>query len=213
MKAFLMMVGGLFVATVLFVLVGALAFAGTYGGLNSGNQTVHAAFANIESETQRRLDLIPNIVQVVKGYAKHEHDTFVEVTEARSKVSQINLSPGMVKDPQALQAMANAQGELGSALSRLMVVAEKYPDLKANEQFRDLQSQLEGTENRINVARKRYNEAVQSYNTAVHGLLGQFVAGMFGFTDAEYYQADEKAKIAPKVQFVDDDSRKVAHDE
>lgn len=192
----LVLVGLVFLVT--FIAVSS--WIGTYNALNSGNQGAAKAWGDIESTLQRRADLIPNLVTVVQRYAKHEKETLTAVTEARAKVGQININAAQA-DPAAMKKLVEAQGELSSVLSRLMVVVEKYPDLKADQNFRDLQAQLEGTENRINVARQRYNGAVETYNTRVHGFFGQFVAGFHGFSERPYFEADAGARKAPVVKF------------
>ena len=138
-----------------------------YNTLQANEEAVFAAWGDVEATYQRRADLIPNLVEVVKGYAKHEADTLQAVTEARAKVGSFQASKELINDPQAFNKFQQAQGELSGALSRLMVVVERYPDLKANQNFLDLQNQLEGTENRINVARVRYNKAAQDFNTSI----------------------------------------------
>jgi LemA protein len=154
----------------------------------------------VENVYQRRADLIPNLVATVKGYAEHEQETFIAVTEARSKVGSINME-GITNNPQALQNFQQAQGQLSSALSRLMVVVEKYPELKANQNFLDLQTQLEGTENRIAVERNRYNKAAQTYNTTIRRFPGSIYAGLFGFEKKAYFKAEAGAEKAPQVEF------------
>ncbi|MGB9081895.1 MAG: LemA family protein, partial [Desulfuromonadaceae bacterium] len=138
-----------------------------YNTMQASEEAVFAAWGDVEASYQRRADLIPNLVEVVKGYAKHEAETLTAVTEARAKVGSIQLSKEMLKSPEAMAKFQEAQGQLSGSLSRLMVVVERYPDLKANQNFMDLQNQLEGTENRINVARVRYNKAVQDFNSSI----------------------------------------------
>ncbi len=165
-------------------------------------ETVQKKWSDVESVYQRRFDLIPNLVETVKGYAKHEKDTFIAVTEARAKVGgQINISKDAINNPQAFQQFQQAQSSLSSALQRLMVVVEKYPDLKANENFLNLQSQLEGTENRINVERMRFNEAARDFNTYTKVFPNSFIASFRNFKAKEYFLSDKGAKTAPKVQF------------
>jgi LemA protein len=172
--------------------------------VSAGNQMVtlsegvSAQWSQVENVYQRRADLIPNLVNTVKGYAKHEADVLEKVTEARSHVGQIQVK---ADNPQSLQNFDKAQGQLSSALSRLMVVVEKYPDLKANTNFMELQSQLEGTENRIAVERKRFNEAALSYNVYIRQFPASMVASFRGFQPKPYFQAAEGAKTAPKVEF------------
>jgi LemA protein len=160
------------------------------------DEDVKTKWSQVENVYQRRSDLIPNLVNTVKGYAKHEASVLEEVTKARASVGQVH-----VDKPEDLPKYEQAQGQLSNALSRLLVVAEKYPDLKADQNFRDLQSQLEGTENRIAVERKRFNESTQAYNTYLRVFPQSFVAGMRGFTPKAYFQADAGAKTAPKVEF------------
>lgn len=175
---------------------------GVYNDLTGMVQEVDSSWAQVENVYQRRFDLIPNLVETVKGYATHERETFTAVTEARAKVGQINLNAGQLTQ-ENLSRFQTAQGELSSALSRLMVVVEKYPELKANEGFLQLQSQLEGTENRISVERKRYNESVQNYNTRRKQFPANFLAGYFPaqFPEKPYFKAEEGAQKAPKVDF------------
>jgi LemA protein len=173
-----------------------------YNSMQAAEEAVFAAWADVEASYQRRADLIPNLVEVVKGYAKHEADTLTAVTEARAKVGSIQASKQLVNDPQALAKFQQSQGELSGALSRLMVVVERYPDLKANQNFRDLQSQLEGTENRINVARVRYNKSVQEFNTSIRTFPNSVTNSLLlHLSRKEPFKADEGAKTAPKVKF------------
>lgn len=165
-------------------------------------ENVKEKWSQVENVYQRRFDLIPNLVATVKGYAEHEKDTFIAVTEARSKVGgQINVSDDIINNPQALQQFQQAQSSLGSALQRLMVVVEKYPDLKANENFLNLQNQLEGTENRIAVERRRFNEAAREFNTYIKVIPNSFIASFRNFKEKAYFLSDEGAKTAPKVEF------------
>jgi LemA protein len=173
-----------------------------YNTMQANEEAVTAAWGDVEASYQRRADLIPNLVEVVKGYAKHEADTLTAVTEARAKVGSIQASKDLVNDPQALAKFQQAQGELSGALSRLMVVVEKYPDLKANQNFLDLQNQLEGTENRINVARVRYNQSVQVFNTSIRTFPNSLTNSlMLHLKRKEPFKAEEGAKVAPKVKF------------
>lgn len=172
----------------------------TYNGLIAKDEAVATAWGNIQSQYQRRADLIPNLVSTVKGYAKHESETLENVMAARAKATQItvnadNLTPEKLKQYQA------AQGELSQALGRLMAVSENYPNLKANENFSELQAQLEGTENRINESRQIYNSAVQTYNVSVRRFSANIVAGMFGFDKKNQFEAEAGAEKAPKVEF------------
>lgn len=172
----------------------------SYNGLVEQEESVKQVWGNVESSYQRRADLIPNLVNTVKGYAKHEETTLKEVIEARSKATAVTINADDLNEETMKQYQA-AQAQVGSALSRLMVVAEQYPDLKANEQFLQLQSQLEGTENRINEARNKYNAAVKPYNVAVRKFPGSIIAGICGFQTKTEFQADADAKNAPKVEF------------
>ena len=173
-----------------------------YNTMQVNEEAVFAAWGDVEAAYQRRMDLIPNLVETVKAYAKHERETLSAVTEARAKVGSIQMSKEMLNNPQNFAKFQQAQGELSSALSRLMVVMERYPDLKANQNFSDLQNQLEGTENRINVARVRYNQAVQEFNTSIrifpNSITNSFLLHL---ERKEPFKADEAAKTAPKVQF------------
>ena len=173
-----------------------------YNEMQTNDEAVKAAWGNVEATLQRRLDLIPNLVETVKGYASHEKDTLTAVTEARAKATQIKLTPETLADPKAMAAFQQAQGQMQSALSRLLAVAENYPQLKADQNFRDLQHQLEGTENRINVARQRYNEAVQIYNSSIRTFPNSMTNSMLlHLAPKEYYKADDAAQQAPKVKF------------
>jgi len=185
----------------LLILIVGLGFAGTYNTLNRKNQAVNAQWAQVQNVYQRRADLIPNLVATVAGAANFEKSTLQAVVEARSKASSIQATPELVNDPQAFQKFEAAQGQLTSALSRLLVVVERYPDLKANQNFRDLQAQLEGTENRITVERQRFNEVSQDYNTTFHSFPTNMIAGMFGFKEKAYFQAQAGAEAPPKVNF------------
>ncbi len=173
-----------------------------YNTMQINEEKVFEAWANVESTYQRRSDLIPNLVEVVKGYAKHEAETLKAVTEARAKVGSMQVSKDILNKPETLSKFQQAQGELSSALSRLMVVVERYPDLKANQNFIDLQKQLEGTENRINVARERYNKTVQVFNTSIRTFPNSLTNSMLlHLQRKEPFKAEEGAKTAPKVKF------------
>ena len=166
------------------------------------DENVTAAWAQVENQYQRRLDLRPNLVETVKGVAGFEKETYTAVTEARAKASQIKVTPEMMTDPRAFGKFQAAQNSLGSALSRLLVTVENYPQLKANENFLTLQAQLEGTENRIAVERRRYNEAAQSFNTYIRRIPGMFFAALRGLTEPRvYFEAASGAEEAPKVAF------------
>lgn len=169
-----------------------------YNTFQSSDEAIKASWSEVLNQYQRRADLVPNLVNTVKGYAKYEQDTLVAVTNARSKATAINATPELVNDPQAFAKFEAAQKELSGALSRLLVVVEKYPDLKANAGYRDLQAQLEGTENRIAVARNRYISAVQGYNVTVRSFPSNLTAMVFGYSvKANFTVADEKALAAP----------------
>lgn len=173
---------------------------GKYNGMVTKEEAVTTEWSNVETQYQRRLDLIPNLVSVVKGYAEHEKEVLVGVTEARAKASSMNIDASNLTE-ESMQTFAAAQGQLNSALSRLLVTVEKYPDLKANQNFLELQAQLEGTENRIAVARKRFNEIVQDYNTYIRVFPNNMLSGMFGFERKAVFKSDEEASKAPKVEF------------
>jgi LemA protein len=178
----------------------ALSFAGKYNTLVRLDEGVKQAWSQVENVYQRRLDLIPNLVETVKGYAAHEKSTFLAVTEARAKASG-TISADVINDPAKFQAFQESQMALSSALSRLLVVVEKYPDLKASQNFMSLQAQLEGTENRITVERGRFNEAAQGFNTQIRQFPTNIIAGIFGFRSKEYFKAESAAAQAPKVSF------------
>ena len=178
-----------------------LALGGVYNSLVSSEEKVSEAWAQVENVYQRRLDLIPNLVETVKGYAEHERETLEAVVEARSKITETKFTPEIIKDPQALARFEEAQQGLTSALSRLLVLVERYPDLKANQNFLALQSQLEGTENRITVERKRFNEAARNFNTKIRVFPHTVVARFMGFSRKAYFASDEAARTAPTVQF------------
>jgi LemA protein len=173
-----------------------------YNTIQSNEEAVKAAWGDVEASYQRRNDLIPNLVEVVKGYAKHEKETLQAVTEARAKVGTIQASRNILDDPNALNKFQQAQGAMSSALSRLMVVVEKYPDLKANQNFMDLQHQLEGTENRINVARTRFNKAVETFNTSIRIFPNSLTNSLLlHLKMREPFKAEAGAEKAPKVDF------------
>jgi LemA protein len=189
---------------VLAIIVGVF-FAGTYNSLVSLDQAVQSQWAQVQNVYQRRADLVPNLVETVKGAAAFEKDTFTGVAEARARVGQISPDAlkNAVNDPETFQKFQQAQAGLSSALSRLMVVVERYPELKATQNFRDLQAQLEGTENRIAVERMQFNEAAQAFNTKRMSFPTVVVAGFFGsrFNEKPYFKAQEGAETAPKVKF------------
>ena len=193
---------GIVVALGILALI-VIAFAGgSYNHLVKLSQGVDSQWAQVQNDYQRRADLVPNLVATVSGAANFEKSTLTEITAARASVGQLKIDPSKApNDPASLAEFDRAQGQLSSALSRLLVVVERYPDLKATANFRDLQAQLEGTENRIAVARRDFNEAVQAYNTAIKSFPAVFYAGMFGFHDKPYFAATPGAEKPPKVQF------------
>lgn len=172
----------------------------SYNGLVSQQEDVEKYWANVEAQYDRRANLVPNLVNVVKGYAKHEEKVFTEVTEARTKIGQININAENMTDEQ-LEKFQKAQEQMSGALSKLMAVSEAYPELKANQNFSDLQAQLEGTENRITKAVTDYNGGVQAYNTKVRRFPGSIFAGIFGFDAKPHFKAKEGAENAPTVNF------------
>lgn len=188
------------VILILVVVVG-LSLAGVYNNLNKKNQAVNAQWAQVENVYQRRADLIPNLVSTVQGAANFEKSTLQAVIDARSRATSIQVTPQTLEDPQAFARFQAAQGALSSALSRLMVTVERYPQLTATQNFRDLQAQLEGTENRITVERQRFNEVTQDYDTTLHSFPTNMMAGMLGFKEKSYFQAQPGAQTAPKVNF------------
>lgn len=182
------------------IVVVAIFFYATYNGFVNREEGVKTAWSNVETQYQRRADLIPNLVNTVKGYAAHETQTLNEVTEARARATSVNLSADDLT-PEKLAQFQQAQAQVRSALGRLIAVSESYPDLKANRNFIELQSQLEGTENRIAVARKDFNETAQRYNVSVRRFPANLVAKMFGFEQKPYFEAAEGTETAPQVQF------------
>lgn len=172
----------------------------SYNGLVNKDEAVSSQWANVESQYQRRMDLIPNLVNTVKGYADFEQETLTKVIEARSNATAVKIDPSNIT-PEALAKFQQAQDGVSSTLGRLLVVMEKYPDLKANQNFLDLQAQLEGTENRIAVERQRFNETAQSYNTATRRFPGVLIASLFGFERRGYFESVEGAEKAPTVDF------------
>ena len=173
---------------------------GGYNGLVSTQESLNKSWANVENQYQRRADLIPNLVETVKGYAKHESSTFEAVVNARSKATQMTIDPTNLT-PEKLQEFQAAQGELSSALGRLLLLREAYPELKANQNFIELQAQLEGTENRIAVAREQFNQEVQSYNTTVRRFPKNIIAGLYGSERKPTFEAEKGAEQAPEVKF------------
>jgi LemA protein len=202
MKKILVILAVLFVLFLLFAAVIGMTLAGGYNGLNKLSQATDAQWAQVQNVYQRRADLIPNLVQTVSGAANFEKSTLTEITQARASVGQVKIDPNSAPtDPAKLAAFDQAQGQLSSALSRLMVVVERYPDLKATANFTELQAELEGTENRISVERRDFNTAVQNYDTAVKSFPAVTYAGIFGFHEKPYFQATAGAETPPKVQF------------
>ena len=197
------MVIGCAVGGFILVLIAIMVIWGinAYNNLVTLNEAVNQSWSQVENQYQRRADLIPNLVNTVKGYANFERGVLTDVTEARAKVSQMTVTPEVLNDPQAFQRFQSAQGELSGALSRLLVTVENYPDLKASENFQQLQAQLEGTENRISVERRRFNETVQNYNTTIKRFPNTIFAGIFGFQQKQYFQSTPGAETPPKVEF------------
>lgn len=185
---------------VAIVLVCGIWMKNAYNGLVKGEEGVSSAWSQVENVYQRRADLVPNLVATVKGYAEHESSTLQAVVEARAKATSATVDASKLSADEIAKFQA-AQGELSSALGRLLVSVERYPDLKANQNFLELQAQLEGTENRITVERKKFNETAQQYNTMVRSFPQNIIAGMFGFEKKGYFQAQEGAQTAPKVEF------------
>ncbi len=190
---------GLIITIVVIALV-AIWGISSYNGLVSMDENVSNQWANVETQYQRRSDLIPNLVNTVKGYAKHESQTLESVMAARSQATQVKIDPSNCT-PQQLAAYQKAQGDVTTALGKLLAITENYPDLKANQNFLELQSQLEGTENRINVARKDFNDTAKKYNTSLRRFPRNIVASMFGFEKRNYFEAEAGAEKAPKVGF------------
>jgi LemA protein len=193
----LIIIGGLLALIVLAVILWGTK---VYNGMVSMQEGVTSQWGNVETQYQRRADLIPNFVNTVKGAANFEQETLTQVIEARAKATQVTIDPTNMT-AENLQQFQQVQGDLSSALSRLMVVVEKYPELKATQNFRDLQIELEGTENRISVERRKFNEVAQSFNTYIKQFPQNFLAGMFGFTARPYFESMEGAEKAPEVKF------------
>lgn len=191
-----------------FILIGAVIaslfmFTGCgYNGLVSQREAVEQQWANVENQYQKRADLVPNLVATVKGFAKHEEKVFAEIAESRSKLGgSLTIDSSITDDPEKLEQFQKVQGQLSAGLGRLLALTENYPELKSNANFLDLQSQLEGIENRISTERKRYNDAVGAYNKAIQMFPGAITARMFHFEKKAYFKAEEGAKAAPKVEF------------
>ena len=193
----LSILGGLLLVVILTIGWG----VGVYNKIVAKDQGVKSAWSQVENQYQRRYDLIPNLVETVKGFAKQEKDVLIGVTEARASVGQMKVTPEVLNNPQAFQNFQRAQDGLSSALSRLMVVVEKNPELKSNQNFLELQSQLEGTENRIAVERRRFNEIVQEFNSMVLGFPTKIIASFGGFHEAQYFQSIAGSEKAPQVKF------------
>lgn len=191
-------IGGVLIIGVILLVMWGIS---VYNNLVSLEQNVLKQWSQVENQYQRRADLIPNLVNTVKGYADFEKEVLTQVTEARAKVGQFNITPEVLNDPQTFERFQSAQGELSSALSRLLAVVENYPELKANENFLQLQAQLEGTENRIAVERKKFNETVQEFNTTIKRFPASMLAGMFGFSEKQYFKALQGAEVPPRVEF------------
>ena len=189
------------VGVVIAIIVGIVAWGiGVYNGLVSMDEGVNNAWANVETQYQRRADLIPNLVNTVKGYATHERETLEGVTAARSRATQITVDPENLT-PEKMAEYQRAQGEISAALGKLLAITENYPDLKANENFKELQAQLEGTENRITVARKNFNDIAREFNTAIRKFPKSLIANMNGFEKRAYFEAAAGAEKAPVVEF------------
>lgn len=197
-------------ATIALVILGALVITAflvigwgvsVYNGVVSADEGVKSSWSQVENQYQRRYDLIPNLVETVRGYAKQEREVLENVTNARARVGQVTVTPGVINNPASFERFQAAQDELGTALSRLLAVVENYPTLKSNENFLVLQSQLEGTENRIAVERRRYNESVQKFNSMIRRFPGTIVAGIAGFQEAAYFKSIAGAEETPQVRF------------
>ena len=188
------------IIVIALVAIAAIWGVSAYNGLVKMDEGVNTAWSNVENQYQRRADLIPNLVNTVKGYAAHEKETLEAVMSARSKATQMTIDADNLT-PEKLQEYQKAQGEIGSALGRLLAITENYPDLKANQNFMELQAQLEGTENRITVERQKFNNVAKEYNTGIRKFPKNILAGMFGFERKAYFEANEGADKAPVVEF------------
>jgi LemA protein len=197
MKTVLIVLG----VIVLILLIGFGSLFGVYNGFVAAEQTVNEKWAQVQNVYQRRADLIPNLVETVKGFAAQERTVLEEVTKARASVAGIKATPELLNDPVAFKKFQDAQNQLGGALSRLLVTVERYPELKSNQNFLALQSQLEGTENRITVERMRFNEAVRDYNTKIKLMPGALVARLMGFKEKAFFEAAPGSETVPKVKF------------
>ncbi len=202
MKKWIIILGGLAVIFILFLIFAVMLGGASYNRLNSQNQAVNGKWAQVQNDYQRRADLIPNLVNTVSGAANFEKSTLTAITDARASIGRVTINANTAPDDAAkLAEFEKAQGQLSSALSRLMVVSERYPDLKANAGFRDLSVQLEGTENRIAVARRDFNEAVQAFNTSIKAFPAVFYSGAMGFHEKPYFAATPGSDTPPKVEF------------
>lgn len=188
------------IVVVVLILLGGCSAGRAYNKMVTMEEGINKSWANVETQYQRRADLIPNLVNTVKGYATHEQETLDQVIEARSRATQVTLNAEDIT-PDRLQQYQQAQGEVSQALGRLMMIAENYPDLKANQNFMELQAQLEGTENRISVARKDFNDASMAYNSYIRKFPANIIAGIFGFDTKSYFEAVEGTDRAPEVNF------------
>ena len=197
MKTVLIVLG----VIVLILVIGFASLFGVYNGFVTAEQTVNEKWAQVQNVYQRRADLIPNLVETVKGFAAQERTVLEEVTKARASVAGIKATPELLNDPVAFKKFQDAQSQLGGALSRLLVTVERYPDLKSNQNFLALQSQLEGTENRITVERQRFNEAVRDYNTKIKVMPGALVARLMGFKEKAFFEGAPGSETVPKVKF------------
>jgi LemA protein len=197
------MIVGCSIAGVILIFLMVMIFwgIGAYNNLVQSRANVDESWSQVENQYQRRAELIPNLVNTVKGVAEFERGVLTDVTEARARVGQLNVSPEILDDPQAFQRFEQSQSELSGALSRLLVTVENYPQLRANENFLQLQAQLEGTENRISVERRRFNQMVRDYNVTIKTFPNSIFAGLFGFTEKEYFRSMPGAETAPKVEF------------
>ena len=198
MKSMGCVIGGVIAAILVVVLLWGV---GSYNSLVGSRESVDSQWAQVESAYQRRADLIPNLVATVKGSAQFEQDTLTQVVQARSRVGQVSAGPDVLNNPERFAEFQQAQDQLSSALSRLLVVVERYPDLKSTQAFQDLMVQLEGTENRINVERNRFNEVARGYNTQIQRFPGALIASMFGFQARPYFRSQPGAETAPRVDF------------
>lgn len=201
MKKFLIIIGVIVAVLTAGVLMTGCAAVGVYNSVQAKDQAVVKNWGQVENQYQRRYDLIPNLVETVKGYAKFEKETFVGVAQARASVGSLKIDPGQVPNQEQINQFAAQQQSLGTALSRLMMIQEKYPELKAEKGFQDLRAELAGTENRITVARMDFNESVERYNVTIKTFPNNLLAGLFNFQAKAYFKAEEAAKQAPKVNF------------